>query len=274
MNIQPKLDLLLDTLRSFGRIAIAFSGGVDSTFLLLAAREALGHAALAVTATGCHFAPDELMEAQSLCEQKEIPQLLINVDESMQRLFSQNPPDRCYHCKKTIFGLMRDALGDDFPIADGTNTDDADDYRPGRRALKELGILSPLEEAGFTKAEIREGLIAMNVPLWNKPAAACLASRIPYGEPITRKKLERIYRAEQEMHSLGFQTVRVRSHADTARIEVPPEERHRFFDERFMDRVNRRLQKAGFLYVSLDLGGYRRGSLNRSLHTNQKEKKE
>ncbi|MEA4922883.1 MAG: ATP-dependent sacrificial sulfur transferase LarE [Eubacteriaceae bacterium] len=264
MDMQDKLKLLKDKIRSYDRLAIAFSGGVDSTFLLLAANSVLGSGALAVTASAPHFAPDELQEAKQLCEDHDIPQLVISLDETVTDTFAHNPVDRCYICKKAMFSFIKEALGD-MPLADGTNADDKDDYRPGRRALKELGVISPLEEVGFTKAEIRKALAAMNIKIWDKPAYACLASRIPYGEMITPEKLAAVYRAEKALKELGFTQVRVRHHGDVARIEVLPEERHKFFDEKFMDRVNEEVKKAGFTYAALDLGGYVKGSLNSNI---------
>ena len=199
-------------------------------------------------------------------------------------VIGNNPPDRCYLCKREIFSVLRNfSEAHGYVLTDGTNADDMKDYRPGIKALTELDILSPLKEAGLTKQEIRALLRKLGeedpsvkralyvraesgslLPVWEKPAFACLASRIPYGEHISAEKLSAIYRAELFLKSLGFTQVRVRCHGDVARIEVPPEERSRFFDEGFMDMVNEHIKGCGFTFAALDLGGYRMGSLNPS----------
>ena len=259
--MQNKLKLLKSKLEAYDGIAIAFSGGVDSTFLLLVAHEILGINALAITVTGPHFNPSELNEAKLFCKKHDIPQLIVGIDEATFQTFAHNPTDRCYICKKAIFEVMKNAAGQ-LPLADGTNADDDNDYRPGIKALNEMGIISPLKEVGFTKQEIRIALKAMNEDIWNKPAFACLASRIPYNMQITRKKLEAIYKAEEGLKELGFTQVRVRHHGDVARIEVLPAEINKFFDEGFMNKVNELVKKAGFIYAALDLGGYMMGNLN------------
>ncbi|MGI6721227.1 MAG: ATP-dependent sacrificial sulfur transferase LarE [Anaerovoracaceae bacterium] len=261
-GLQEKIKLLKDELRTYDRIAIAFSGGVDSTFLLLVAHSVLGAGALAVTATGPQFAPDEIQEAKEMCEKYEIPQLVLNIENEVMPYIADNPEDRCYICKRHMFEFIPDALGE-FPIADGSNADDLLDYRPGRRALRELGIISPLEDIGFTKDEIRTALVAMNVPTWNKPAYACLATRIPTGDALTREKMEAVYRAEHALRQKGIAQVRVRHHGDVARIEVAPEERRKFYSDSFMDQVNQIVKQAGFKYAALDLGGYVKGSMNK-----------
>ncbi|MEG0156178.1 MAG: ATP-dependent sacrificial sulfur transferase LarE [Anaerovoracaceae bacterium] len=259
--MQNKLALLEHKLSAYHNVAIAFSGGVDSTFLLLCAKRVLGSAALAVTVTGPNFAPDEIEYAKEFCKKHEIPQLMIRMEDELFQSFAHNPQDRCYICKHGIFSDMRENLMD-IPIFDGTNADDAKDYRPGRLALKELGILSPLEEIGFTKKEIRLALKAMNVEIWDKPAYACLASRIPYGETITLEKLTAIYQIEHALKELGFTQVRLRHHGEIARIEVLPEDREKFCNAEIMDKVNKLVKDAGSTYACLDLGGYIMGNLN------------
>ena len=248
MEYREKLQDLERRLREYGEVAVSFSGGVDSTFLLLFAKKVLGENVSAVTISAPNFAPDEIRYAQELCK--------------------NNPPDRCYICKKTLFGKVVDEMRAQLPeavVADGTNLDDVSDYRPGRKALEELSIASPLKEAGLTKKEVRRGLKELGGDIWDKPAFACLASRIPYGETITKEKLTAIYRAESLLQDLGFRQVRVRHHGTLARIEVLPEARGDFFDLGLMDLVNERLKEFGFLYVTLDLAGYRMGSLNEEI---------
>ena len=266
-SMQNKLELLRQKLLGHENLAVAFSGGVDSTFLLLCAHEIFGDGLLAVTALAPNFDPDEIQQTKKLCEERGIRHLIVNLGTDFIDVIADNPIDRCYICKKTIFSSLLETLRElgFSTLADGTNADDSLDYRPGQRALDELGIISPLREAGFTKQEVRLGLKAMNVDIWDKPAYACLASRIPYGEKITKEKLASIHEAEVALRSLGFTQVRVRHHGDVARIEVPPTHRSRFFDEGFMDLVNQAVKKAGFKYAALDLGGYVMGNLNQGV---------
>jgi len=265
--MQRKLALLRQKLLGHENLAVAFSGGVDSTFLLLCAHDIFGDQLLAVTALAPNFDPDEIELTKKICADKGIRHLIVNLGMDFINVIASNPKNRCYICKKAIFSALKETLADlgYDTLADGTNADDALDYRPGQQALDELGIISPLREAGFTKKDVRIGLKAMNVEIWDKPAYACLASRIPYGEKITPEKLEAIHKAESELRKMGFSQVRVRHHGDVARIEVPPENRSRFFDESFMDLVNEVVKKAGFKYASLDLGGYVMGNLNKGI---------
>lgn len=265
MIYEEKLARLEAILKEYQKIAVTFSGGVDSTFLLLFAQKVLGENVMAVTADAPNFAPDEIQYARNLCTQKGIKHQLVELGAPILEVFGNNPPDRCYHCKRTIFAQLMESAHQIMPdavIVDGTNLDDMQDYRPGRKALEELHIASPLKDAGLTKSEVRRGLRELGGDIWNKPAFACLASRIPYGERITSEKLAAVYQAETALHSLGFTQVRVRHHGSVARIEVPPEDRARFFDMEFMDKVNEIIKDAGFLYATLDLAGYRMGSLN------------
>ncbi len=262
--MQKKLKFLQEQLATYDRLAVAFSGGVDSAFLLLSAFQVLDIKALAVTVVGSYFSPDETDRAKEFCTKHGILHLMLHMDEELTDSFSHNPPNRCYLCKKSIFQLIQQSLGD-IPIADGSNLDDLDDYRPGQKALHELDIVSPLLDAGFTKQDIRTGLIAMNEPLWNEPPCACLASRIPYGSTITAEKLHAVYRAETILHQLGFLQVRVRHHGSVARIEVAKEELPKFFDKDVMEKINHQIRQAGFNHVSLDLAGYEQGSLNKDI---------
>lgn len=262
--MQNKLRLLKQKLSGYDRLAVAFSGGVDSTFLLLCAKEVLREGALAVTATGPNFAPDEIEEAKQFCAVHEIPHLIINMKDEILNVLEPNPKNRCYLCKKSIFGQILKTL-DRLPVADGTNADDVKDYRPGRRALKEMGIISPLEDAGFTKDEIRSALKAMNISTWNKPAYACLASRVPYGESITEEKLTTIYKIESAIREMGFPQVRVRHHGTIARIELPPEDIGRFCAGEGTKKIIAMIKDVGFAHATLDLDGYIMGSLNRNI---------
>lgn len=277
-TLDQKLDRLKDILQGYGQMLVALSGGVDSVFLLtFAHRLWRDDRVAALTAEGPHFAPDEVEYAKALCEALGISHKTIRVDDILP-LIADNPRNRCYICKREIFSrLMVRAEMTGSVLADGTNADDMQDDRPGYRALCELGVASPLKEADLTKEEIRQALQGLAAedevltralqwegafPLWEKPAFACLASRIPYGEKITEEKLEAIYRAEGFLRGLGFSQVRVRHHGHVARIEVPLEDRRRFWCDAFMDRVNEGIRACGFLFAALDLGGYKMGNLN------------
>ncbi|HIU26130.1 MAG TPA: ATP-dependent sacrificial sulfur transferase LarE [Candidatus Copromorpha excrementigallinarum] len=273
-ELEEKLKKLKTIISGYGQMLVALSGGVDSAFLLIFAWNMWrDDRVAALTASGPNFAPDETRYAAELCDRLGISHKTVNVDFLMS-IIEDNPPDRCYSCKKAIFSLLKeraDMVGS--VLADGTNLDDMSDYRPGYRAVEELGVSSPLKDAGLTKAEIREAMKAMAeedsvikgalaFALWNKPAFACLASRIPYGERITVEKLKAVYKAESLLMEEGFSQVRVRHHGDVARIEVLPEDRSRFFDVEFMDRINEGIKKCGFKFAALDLGGYRMGNMN------------
>jgi uncharacterized protein len=249
-----------------GSAAVAFSGGVDSSFLCHAAAAALGPKAVAITVVSPMLPKSEIDCARQVAEQVGIEHVLIeesDIDEEV----AANPKERCYFCKKLEFGAsLEEARKRGInTVLDGSNMDDLGDYRPGLKALAELQIFSPLREAGLTTAEIRELSKRFNLPTWDKPAFACLASRIPYGERIDRTKLSRVEKAEDRLREAGFRQFRVRSHGDIARIEVAPEERRRFFDEALMDRISKDFKSYGFLYVSLELEGYVMGNLNRAI---------
>ncbi len=246
--------------------AIAFSGGVDSSLLLAVAKETLPAERLwALTAKGAIFPLWETEEAKSLVSQLGVNHLLIDFDVLTVPSVVSNPPDRCYYCKKTIFQILQKQthkLGL-VALADGSNLDDDSDWRPGTRAKDELGVVSPLKEAGLTKDDIRKLSFAYGLKTWQKPSYACLASRFPYGNELTLAKLKRVEEAEDYLHSLGFQEVRVRYHeGELARLELGPAEQERFLQAELFAQVDSHLKALGFVYVSLDLGGYRQGSLN------------
>jgi uncharacterized protein len=264
VTIDEKYQRLLEIIAERGSVAVAFSGGVDSSFLCHAAVAALGSRAIAVTVVSAMLPKSEIEGAGATARRIGIEHIFIEESEIDDEV-AENPRERCYFCKKIEFGHILAAAKERgiATVLDGSNYDDLSDYRPGLRALSELRIVSPLREAGLGKAEIRELSRHFELPTWDKPAFACLASRIPYGERINKEKLGRIEKAEEILQSSGFRQFRVRSHGDIARIETAPEERRRFFDENFLDTISRALKSLGFLYVAFELEGYVMGSLNR-----------
>ncbi len=270
MESNAKYDRLKANLCSLGSVAVAFSGGVDSAFLLKAAKEALGDMAVAVTARSLLMPCRELEEAERFCRQAQIRHIVCEVDPFRVDGFADNPPNRCYLCKKRIFEtIQKIALKNGLAaVVEGSNLDDTGDYRPGIAAIRELGVKSPLQEAGFTKREIREMSQRLGLSTWNKPSFACLASRFAYGERITPERLKRVERAEQILAEFGFSQFRVRVHGDLARLEVLPEEFAKLLKCR--EQLNRELKELGFIYISMDLTGYRTGSMNEMLCGSQK----
>ncbi|NLI91494.1 MAG: ATP-dependent sacrificial sulfur transferase LarE [Peptococcaceae bacterium] len=262
-----KLVLLKQDLESMEKVLIAFSGGVDSTFLLKIAQDVLGENVIAVTARSATFPEREIKEASRFCTEQGIRHLIFDCDELDDPDFGKNPINRCYLCKKQLFGKIQLIAGElGFRhLAEGSNLDDLGDYRPGRQALTELGIHSPLLKAGLTKEEIRILSKELGLATWNKPSFACLSSRIPYGEEITREKLKMIEQAEQYLLGLGFRQVRVRHHGDIARIEVSPEERGKILEQQNVEDIYEVFSKIGFTYTALDLKGYRSGSMNEKI---------
>ncbi len=267
MKREDKLEQLKQYIRKLDRVAIAFSGGVDSTFLLKIAHQVLGERVIAVTAVSELSPGWEAEQARHLARLIGSSQLEIRGDELNIEEFSRNGADRCYYCKQYRFSRILEIAREKgiTYVADGSNYDDLQDFRPGRKAARELGILSPLEETGMTKAEIRFFSKEMGLPTWDQPSFACLASRIPYGQEITREKLKRVEAAEDFLRELGFKQLRVRVHGEIARIEVAAEEREKFFSTDLLDRISNRLKEIGFVYVTLELGGYRTGSMNQVL---------
>ncbi len=250
-----------------GRVAVAFSGGVDSTFLLCFAKEVLGSEnVLAVTAAAANFAPDEAEYAKKEATRLGVRHICVFVE--LPEKFRKNPADRCYHCKKAVFAeLMKNAeriaADDKFVFCDGNNFDDLNDYRPGNRAAEELGVRSPLREAELTKKEIREELKKMGVDIWDKPAFACLASRIPYGTEIKDEMLSAVYEIEKMLKDKGYTQVRARLHGEVVRLELLPDEMQQLTADRdFCEGLSARARTFGFAYTALDICGYRMGSLN------------
>lgn len=274
MKAREKKEALIRRLETLGGLVVAFSGGVDSTFLLAAAHQALGDKVLAATARSAAYPAKELEEAEAFARERGIPHVVFSSDECSLPEFLSNSPERCYHCKKSLArelqriaeerGIRR--------IAHAANADDLSDYRPGIRAAAEMGVIAPLVDAGLTKEEIRFLSREMGLPSWDKPSMACLASRVPYGEPITEAKLKMVGEAEAFLAGEGFRQFRVRHHGPVARIEVEGTEIGRLTEEPLRSRVVARLRGLGFLHVAVDLEGYVSGSLNRAIE--KRERKE
>ncbi|MCY6960435.1 ATP-dependent sacrificial sulfur transferase LarE [Clostridium brassicae] len=256
---------LLEYLRDLNSIVVAFSGGVDSTFLLKAAKDALGNNVAAVTVISPYIPKWEIEESKKLTFSLGVKHYFIEVPMGEEIRF--NPENRCYLCKKTIFSKIKkfaEEKGYNY-VVDGTNSDDTKDYRPGIVALRELQIKSPLLENNLSKKNIRELSRKLDLDTWKKPAYACLLSRIPYGNEIKIEELKKIEESEKYLMSIGFQAVRVRCHKDLARIEVQKEDRHKLFNEKLLDSISIKLKEFGFKYVSLDIEGYRVGSFNETM---------
>lgn len=272
--LEGKLQFLQKEIGDLGSLAVAFSGGVDSTFLVKTAHDVLGDQMMAVTARSESFPERELREAEEFCRREGIRHQIVNSEELEIEGFSHNPKNRCYLCKHELFekilGIAK-ANGIEY-VAEGSNMDDNGDYRPGLTAVAELGVKSPLRDADLDKEEIRRLSKAMGLPTWNKQSFACLSSRFVYGEEITRERLHMVDQAEQLLLDLGFHQVRVRIHGGTiARIEVLPEEFPRLMQEEIRRAVVMSFKSYGFAYVTMDLQGYRSGSMNETLTRDQRE---
>jgi pyridinium-3,5-biscarboxylic acid mononucleotide sulfurtransferase len=267
-SIEEKFTKLKEIFLSMEKVVVAYSGGVDSTLLLRAAKESLGEEhVLAVTALSPLFPDRELAGAKRMAQEMGVKHILVESNELEIEGFSKNPLNRCYFCKKELFEEMqnlarREAISF---VVEGSTLDDEKDHRPGRRAIQELGIRSPLQEARFTKKDVRELSKTLGLPTWEKPSFACLASRFPYGEEITQKGLRMVDEAEDFLFSLGFKQVRVRHYQSLARIEVYPEEISRLMNGSLREKVVNRLKEIGYRYVTLDLQGFRSGSMNEVL---------
>lgn len=267
--MENRLEQLKDYLKNLESVVVAFSSGVDSTFLLKVAHDVLQNNVIAVTASSRVFPARELNEAKEFCQKEGIKHIIVETDEFNIEEFSQNPPNRCYICKRELFLKFLDVAKNNNikHVIEGSNLDDDGDYRPGMKAVRELGIKSPLKEFGFTKNEIRALSKTLGLSTFEKPSFACLVSRFVYGEEITEDKLKMVEKAEQFLLDTGFHQVRVRVHSNIARIEVLPEEFKKLTDNRLM--IARKLKDFGFAYVTVDLFGYRTGSMNETLQMSE-----
>jgi pyridinium-3,5-biscarboxylic acid mononucleotide sulfurtransferase len=270
LTVQQKLAQLKELFSKMERALIAYSGGVDSTLVAKIAYDVLGDRALAVTAISPSLLPEELIDAQEQAATIGIQQELVKTQELNNPNYISNPVNRCYFCKSELHDTLKPlaiARGYSY-VVDGINADDLQDYRPGIVAAKERGVRSPLAEVGVSKLEVREISRFLGLTWWNKPAQPCLSSRFPYGEEITINKLSRVGRAEVYLRQLGYQNLRVRSQEDTAKIELPAEQIKQFIQESDLSELVTKFQELGFLYVTLDLEGFRSGKLNEKLKAN------
>lgn len=265
--LQPKYDKLIGIIRELESVIVAFSGGADSTFLARAAKDAVGEHALLVTADSETYPEAELAEAKRLAELLGMRHIVVQTRELDNPEYAKNPPNRCFFCKEELFTRLK-------PVAEaervghliyGANMDDLGDHRPGMQAARQMGVKAPLIDAGLTKGEIRELSRALGLPTWDKPSFACLSSRFPYGDPITAEKLRQVDAAEAFLRSLGFRQFRVRHHDTLARLEIPLEEIPRLWEDGRYEKIAARLRELGYLYVAVDLQGFRSGSMNEML---------
>ncbi len=266
--MEEKLEHLKKILMEMESVLIAYSGGVDSTFLLKVARDILEDKVIAVTALSPIYPEEEAEEAKKIARNLGVKHLLLETRELEDPDFTSNPPERCYYCKKELFSRLKNLATENKIkwVADGSNQDDTNDFRPGMQAARELGIRSPLKEAKLTKDEIREWSRKMGLPTWRKPSFACLASRFPYGVSINKRDLERINQAERFLKNLGIHQVRVRHHQNIARIEVEVDDLPKLLDKHHRYEIVKKIKELGYTYVTVDLEGYRSGSMNEILN--------
>ena len=266
-ELQEKLTRLEEYIRGLGSLAVGFSGGVDSSLLLVVAANVLGDKAMAITGVDASIPERELKEAKEFCKEREIRHIICKVNPMKEESYRHNSPDRCYFCKHGIFTEIKRIAAENGIeyVAEGSNMDDLGDYRPGLKAVEELSVKSPLREAGLTKQDIREISKALGLPTWSKPAYACLASRFVYGEEITEEKLHMLDQAEQFLIEQGFLEERVRIHGNIARIEVPAKDIERLASEEIREAVYEKFKALGFMFVTIDMKGYKMGSMNATL---------
>ena len=272
--MSDKQEELEKLLKSYKRVAVAFSSGVDSTYLLKMAQKVLGENVIAVTASSCSFPKRELEEAKTFCRENGIRHIVVESEELDIDGFRQNPKNRCYLCKHELFEKILSIAKENGieTVVEASNTDDDGDYRPGLVAVKELGIESPLRHVGLSKKEIREYSKELGLPTWNKQSFACLSSRFVYGETISEEKLAMVDQAEQLLLDMGFHQLRVRIHDKLARIEVQPSEFEKIMQEENRTKIFHKLKQYGFTYVTLDLQGYRTGSMNETLSAEERRR--
>lgn len=265
MTLRDKYEELKTYLKAAESVAVAFSGGADSAFLLKAAQDALGEKAAAITVQSSLIPESEIKDAQRFCKDNNIHHIVCQANPLSLKAFTDNPPDRCYICKKEIFTIIKNTAEENGikTVAEGSNSDDNNDYRPGIKAIRELSVISPLQIMNFTKNEIREMSEILGLPTYNKPSFACLASRFAYGESITDEKLKRVEKAEEVLREAGFKQFRVRVHGDIARIEILSAQFEKLLKQR--GQIYKKFKSFGFSYVTMDLQGYRTGSMNEVL---------
>jgi uncharacterized protein len=267
LDASGKQEFLSARLRELGSVLVAFSGGADSAFLAWMANQTLGDCALAITAISPSYSEYDRQQAEAFVRKQKLRHEFVETHEFENPLYVLNQADRCYHCKTELFGVLAKVCTERGfgAVTYGVNADDLNDFRPGHRAASEFGVVAPLLDAGLNKAEIRELSKRAGLATWDRPASACLSSRVPYGMPVTIETLSRVERAENVLREFGFRQLRVRAHEDLARIEIAQEELPRALQAEMMAAFSERIRAIGFTYVTLDLEGYRQGSLNAAL---------